>query len=221
MLNDLSGHMRAFLLVNGMGMWVIVGAIFGMSPERGFTGVFVAIAVGLLTVIATGVWWLTSVRSREARLVREVTQGSEQIMSGAVTPRRAIGRVAYGRRKSSPGFLMSRGGSPAPSQMVVVGVVGDGAPRRVALAVPAAMGGMLPKGTAVALALHPTHPEVAVLEDRVTPQDLAAINADPRWATERLPTNLSVIGGPVTYAFMVLGMILGVGLGWLLVVALG
>lgn len=97
----------------------------------------------------------------------------------------------------------------AQSRVTVFEVLpGAGAPRRVAALVPLTAG--LQKGTLAVLAAHPSEPEAAVLDARVSPAQLDQIARDPRWHTARLPTDASVAGG---YAAALGAFVLGAGAG--------
>lgn len=60
--------------------------------------------------------------------------------------------------------------------------------------------------------LDPDEREVALLDDRVMPEDLRRVVADPRWRTERLPTDRTVMGGWAVAALCALaGFAAGLG----------
>ncbi|MDO9457107.1 hypothetical protein, partial [Nocardioides sp.] len=68
------------------------------------------------------------------------------------------------------------------------------------------------------LLLHPDRREVAAVDDRVTVERLGAVDADPRWRSERLPSDRTVVGGYLgLLAAVTVGTAVGVGLAALVV----
>ncbi|MDP2772903.1 MAG: hypothetical protein Q8O61_05050 [Nocardioides sp.] len=93
----------------------------------------------------------------------------------------------------------------------MVTALADGGARRVGALVPGLVG-LEARRAPVALLLHPHEPEAAVLDTRVTREQLAAIADDPRWRSEKLPTDRSVVGGYLPLVgCAVLGLAVGLG----------
>lgn len=105
-------------------------------------------------------------------------------------------------------------GSGTRTAVLVLDVVGDGPPRRVAALVPPdfALGA---RKQFVSLALHPELPEVAVVDLRADPREVArAAAADTRWGTEKLRSDRMVVGGYLALAAAwLLGLVVGTVLG--------
>lgn len=218
MLNDLARQTRAMLFVQMLGSGLMVGSMFGVV-DGDVTLTLVLAAVGLVVTLgwAVGmvVWNRRVDRAFKAMLVR----AGEEVVTGRVTGIPAIGRVHRRRiARREPSYLADTPHPlPGPSVVLVATVLAEGGARRVGVLVPAMLG-LESRKAPVAVLLHPDEREAAVLDNRVTPAQLAAIDGDPRWGTERLPTDRSVVGGylPVL-GCAVLGLAVGIGLDLLVV----
>ncbi|MFB9314967.1 hypothetical protein [Nocardioides plantarum] len=214
MLNDIARPTRLMLAGFGIALGVIVsGTVTGRTG-----GVALALLLGGLGLEVLVLLGLPVVLGRAERRFRElVVAASAEIATGAVVPVPALGRVVRRRIVRLPWWMPGRGAGAGPSVMVVLTAVGDGPARRVAAVVPADLGLHL-RHVPAELLVHPRHRDVAVVDDRVTHERLVAIDADPRWGTERLPTDRTVVGGYVALvASLVVGAAVGAGLGTLVV----
>jgi hypothetical protein len=159
--------------------------------------VFLAVE-GLALLVIIGVMVATIVFSTrgEARLRDHVANGSTAIVTGQAAVQLTAGRLV--RTRPAPGRPAFGLATPWPigvpaSIAVFTALPPEGPARRVAALIPASFG--LRKGQSAVLGLHPGDAEVAVLDDRVSQEQLAHAAADPRWTSERLPTDASVVGG--------------------------
>ena len=207
-LNDIAWPTR--LLVAGFG--VAVGVMIGGPALGDGGGVSTALLLAGLGVELVVIAAFPLVLGRGERAFREVVvAATAQIASGEVVPVPAIGRVVRRRVVPLGWFLPGRGGGPGPAALTVLTVIGDGPARRVAALVPVDLG-LVSSKVPAALLVHPHERDVAVLEDRITAARLAEIGTDPRWGTERLPTDRTVVGGYVALA-VALGLGVAAGLG--------
>lgn len=218
MLNDLSGFTRLSTFFQLAPLGLFVGAMPSLGDGRVFLLCF---GLGLLLEVAWCVGFLVAIRRIDARMKKAVAVGSAELVgagaAGSVAGTPVLGRAVRTRRaKGYDAFLVDPGRIAAPADIVVFTAIGDGAPRRVAALVPATF--KLPAGLAALLLAHPEQREVAVLESRATPAQLAGAAADPRWQTEPLPTDRSVVGGwpalvVVGIAGVVAGALVALGIG--------
>lgn len=218
MLNDIARQTRLAVFTQMSGSSLMIGSVFAISEEawRLCIALFVT---GLVVLIGWVVGFIAWTRRADRQLRARVATGSIDLVSGRVAGIPASGRVVRSRPAArSPSFV---DGTPnelaGPARVVVVtALVEDGA-RRVAALVPATIGGQMRSQHAAALLLHPTDADVAVLDPRVTREQIDAIAADPRWRT-RLPSDRTVVGG---YAGLLaaagLGLGAGLGFDWLVV----
>lgn len=223
MLNDLATFTRLSAAGQIFGPALALGALTSMMRSDNLSLRPLAVAaVGIVLIVVWAVVVVIYVRRGEARLWSEVTVGSEEIVSGAVTPIRAHGRVVRRRiRAKYDAFLLRSARVSGPAIGCVATVVGAGEPRRVAFLVPARFG-LEARKAPVVLAVHPTRPEVAVLDETVTRADLKAVAADPRFDGPDVPTDRSVAGGWLAVAAYAVGSaVVGGGLGHVLGRVLG
>ncbi len=214
MLNDLARPARLLVAAFGAAVGVMVSGVVAGAATGAASA---ALVVGLVLELAVLIGFAVPAARTEQRLRQDVVEGTGEIASGAVDPVPALGRVVRRRVVDLPSWSPGRGTVAGRSGLTVLTAVGDGEPRRVAALVPVALG-VVSAGVPAVLLLHPTRREVAVLDDRVTAAGLAAVDGDPRWRTERLPTDRSVVGGVV--AMLVasfVGTAAGAGLGALVV----
>lgn len=215
MLNDLSRFTRLSTFLQLTGPALVIGALVGAQSffplgEEFGAGVLVLIGIGLLGTLGWGVWHSVTIRRMERRFWGEVVTGSEELLAGppaAALPARVVRRRV---QRTLPAFTLATGRSAAPSIALAVTVVGAGAARRVGLLAPVTPQ-LWPRGTPLLVTLHPGRPEVAVLEDRVTAEAVAAGAADERWA-QPLPSDRGVVGG---WSALVALALLGVAAGFL------
>lgn len=218
MLNDLSTFTRLSMFFQLAGVGLAGGALLGavllpLDPDLG-GGVLVLLGAALSLVPAWAVGHAVALRRLERRFWDEVVAGSQELVAGrtaATLPARVVRRR---RKRVLPAFTLATGRSSGPSLAVAATVVGDGPPRRVGLLLPVTPQ-LWPRGTALLVAVHPDRPEVAVLEDRVPADAVAAGASDPRWS-QRLPSDAQVVGGWVPLvgvAFVSLLVWGGVGYG--------
>lgn len=217
-LNDLSRQTRTMLFLQMLGSGLLFGAVFAIGGEHWTLTVALAALGFAVTVgwaVGVVVWNRRVDRAFKAMLVR----AGEEIVTGAVTGTPAVGRVHRRRiARHEPAYVV---GSPAalsgPSVVLVVTALADDGARRVGALVPALVG-LESRRAPVALLLHPHEREAAVLDDRVTPAQLAVVAEDPRWRTQSLPTDRTVVGGYLAAAgCAALGLVVGLGLDLLVV----
>ncbi|MCW2815519.1 MAG: hypothetical protein JWN84_2974 [Nocardioides sp.] len=210
MLNDIAWPARLLVAAFGLAAGLLLGVALADPPD----GVASALLLAGLALEVAALVGLQVARVRADRAWQtELVAGTDELATGRVTPVTAVGRVV--RRRSLPvlSWLPGQGATAAPSVVLVLTALGDGAPRRVAACVPPGLG-LRERGQPAVLLLHPARREVAVVDDRVTPERLAAVHADPRWDAERLPTDRSVVGGLLgLLAAAVVGTAVGTGLG--------
>ncbi|MEO9324707.1 hypothetical protein ABFT23_14530 [Nocardioides sp. C4-1] len=206
MLNDIALPTR--LLVAGFG--AAIGIILGGVLVEASSGAALAmLVIGLGVEVAVLVAFPVVLRRGEQQFNEVVVAATHDIASGAVTPVPALGRVVRRRAVRLPWWLPGRGGGDDEPMMTVLTAVGDGEPRRVAAVVPADLG-LEGRDVPALLMVHPQHRDVAVVDDRVTPDLLAEVDGDPRWTTEALPTDRSVVGG---YLPLLAAALVGAALG--------
>lgn len=195
MLNDLSTFTRRSLLAQMAGPGFAAGGMVGVAvlpldPDVD-RDVLAILGIALVLIIGWAVGHVVALRRLERRLWDEVEAGSEELLARSPGGPLAA-RVVRGRAKHRPAFTLATGRSSGPTVALAATVVGDGAPRRVGLLAPAGAG--LRPGAPLLVAVHPERREVAVLEDRVTADEVARGAADERWRGP-LPSDRTVIGG--------------------------
>ncbi len=203
LLNDLSGFTRTVVVCQtvpaGLFVGLILSAIRRPRAHPVPAPAFVVVVLLLLVLYIGGTVWLVIwTRRTSSELNGRLQAGAAQLVAD---PRRAAiapARVLRSRRVR--GVVPAVLGAPTPAQgdpsaMVFTVLAPDGPPRRVAALVPEALLPHLSAGGPAVLGLHPDDAEVAVLDTRVDAGRLAVAAADPRWRTERLPTDRSVVGG--------------------------
>ncbi len=212
MLNDLSRQTRTMIFGQMLGPALMFGSVLAVDGEHWVVAGF-QFGFGALVMIGWAVGVVVWNRRNDRRFLALLERGGADLVAGRVAGEPAVGTVV--RRKlarRSPSFMVGTDGPVVgPSAALVVTALADGGARRVAALVPAMLA-LESRKAPVAVLLHPDEPEVAVLDPRVSPQQLAAIAHDPRWATEDLPTDRSVVGGwlpLVGSAF--LGLVVGFG----------
>ncbi|MDO9455050.1 hypothetical protein, partial [Nocardioides sp.] len=184
MLNDIAWPTRLMLAAFGVALGVIVGGpVVGGAGDYAYVLLFGGIGLELVVIF----WWPVVLGRAERRFRKVLVAATAEIAAGTVVPVPAIGRVVRRRIVKLPWWMPGRGGGTGPAVVVVLTAVGDGPARRVAAVVPADLGLHL-RHVPADLLVHPQHRDVAVLDDRVTRERLAVVDADPRWLTERLPT---------------------------------
>jgi hypothetical protein len=199
------------LLVGGFGLAIGVilgGPLAGAGSGEALATLLVGLGLEVVVVVVLAVL----LGRAERRFRAEVVAASAEIASGAVEPVPTIGRLVRRRVTDLPWWLPGRGRGHGRSALTVLTAVGDGPARRVAALVPADLG-LTTRGVPALLLVHPVRRDVAVLDDRVTAERLAQVDADPRWGAERLPTDRSVVGGYLLLgASLLLGGAVGAGL---------
>lgn len=214
MLNDIAWPTR--LLLAGFGVSIglmLAGPVVGASSGVGFALLFVGLGLEVVVLVVFPV----ALGRAERRFRREVVAGTAEIAQGSVAPVPAVARVVRRRLVRLPWWLPGRGAGSGPAALLVLTVVGDGPPRRVAAVVPADLG-LHGRGVPAEVLVHPTRRDVVVVDDRVTRERLATVDADPRWRAERLPSDRTVVGGYLgLLAALVVGGAVGCGVGALLV----
>ncbi|WP_193614027.1 hypothetical protein [Nocardioides lijunqiniae] len=220
MLNDLARQTRTMLFLQMLGPAIAIGSFFGIADEH-WGVVLTLFCLGLLVTVGWGVGVLVWTRRVDRAFKTVLTSAGEQLVTGRVTGVPVPGRVVRRRTAAGrPAYLASTPSAIAgPAAVLVVTVLADDGPRRVGALVPATIG-LEKRDAPVAVLLHPDEREAAVVDDRVTPEQVAAIAADPRWESAALPTDRTVGGGYLPMlGCALLGLASGLGLD-LLVVAL-
>ncbi|TNC47536.1 hypothetical protein [Mumia zhuanghuii] len=223
-LNDRRGFTRrkCFFEAAAVGSWL--GALTTWPLHggdgrllAGFATIGIAVLAVSTFISVVGTRWI------DRRLKAVIEQGSEEILAGAVVGTPAPGQIvrrysANGRRAYAMGFPVAAD-TPADA-LLLTALLPDGA-RRVAALVPRPFGRAVPGATAC-LIVHPDRADVAVLDARAAPEDLAAVTADPRWRSADLPTDTSVFGSPrMAVRWTVAGLAGGATLGWFAMVMFG
>lgn len=176
------------------------------TPLFALAGAALAMVLMVVVVVVS--------QTAETRLRDTTRTLSTRVVSGHTSARYAPARVVRRvRAKGHPAFVLSSAlpcAGPADFALLTT-LPADGPARRSAALVPAAFA--LAPGAAALVALSPENPDVAVLEDRVTPAQLTDVAADPRWGAERLPTTASISGGPARIAlWLLIGAAIGCAL---------
>lgn len=188
----------------------IVLAILGFHP-RGITPQLILLPVLLATVLVNAAISLRMVD----RLVTLIAQRSQLLATGAAPGETAPARVGQvfgqGQRVAA---TMRFPASPEPARLALVRVLPhSGPPRTAYVLLPTRYG--IRRNAPASVVLDPSNPDVAVLDDRVDSAVLAAIAADPRWATVRVPGRFLRQGGHTVVIAAVAGLICSLPL-WVL-----
>ncbi len=209
-LNDMAWPLRGLALALGLPLGLMLGGIVRLvgatEPDAttlAVVPVLLLLAVGGFVVVSTVAPVLL------ARADRRLRDRARRLLDDP-------GRVAaHGARV--PGRVVRTRPEGTGRVVAVCTALAPDAARRVVALAPYPD---LRPGRPVALLLDPDDGETALLDDRVGPADLAAIDSDPRWRSWRLPTDGTVAGGwlLVTAAGLV-GVLGGTGVS-LLVLAL-
>ncbi len=213
-LNDLSRWTRLTTMLQTVGPGVLIGALVGMRTVTGAG--LVLLLVAALSQPGWLLWRTISGRRLDGRIWDEVSTGSEEILAGTVRTTSVPARVVRHRvLRRRPHFGLVGGRREGPSLAMAVTVVGPGPARRVGV-LAAPVPALQRRDAPLVVAVHPERPEVAVLDDRVGPADVAASARDPRWSGP-LPTDGSVVGGwwPVA-GYALAGLVAGALLGFAL-----
>lgn len=212
-LQDMRGFVRWMIFWQLFGPGVALGALSVSAVVDVRIGSMLAVAAaGVLLIVGWSAGTIVRMRRMDTALRERVERGGSEILSGTVTSVPAPARVLRQRAapRSTPQLLGAQA-TGAADVAVLTALLPDG-PRRLAAAVPRSAG--LRPGRTVVVAVHPVESDVAVLDARVTAADLASVEADPRWATEKLPTDASVAGGwAVLPVWGLAGLVLGAALG--------
>jgi hypothetical protein len=219
-LNDVARPVRLLSLSTSLWAALMVTSMLLLWRD-GITAV-VGFLVGVVGWIATMVCQIVWTLRTNGRVLQQAVVASSEIVAGRVQPVRVPGRVVRtrpGRRR--PAYVDSGQLPPGhPSRSLLANVLTDAGPRRALALVPAELP-LTARDRPVALLLHPTSPGLAVLDTSIDPAALAAGDADPRWSTERLPTEGSIAGGwTAAVACALLGVAVGVLAAVVLVAAL-
>jgi hypothetical protein len=168
------------------GNGIILGAIVAAPDDL---GVFLTVVLVGIAVSAAGAVYSLRVSGRvERRLRDEARDGSAELVSGdggTLAPAMVVRRRVGGQH---PAFVAGQAEPVGETSVVTMltALAPDGA--RLALAlVPPETGVRLKRKEVVGVRLHPTRPDVAVLDQDLDAAQLAQYEADPRWQTETLP----------------------------------
>lgn len=191
MLNDLRWPVRLLVASFGLAVGLILG---GPLAGAGSGAVTVTLLGGLLVEVLVMAGFLLWLGRTERAFRRRVVAATAEIARGEVVPREAAGRLVRRRVVPLAAWSPARGGRPEGAGLTVFTALGDGPPRRVAALVPLDLD-LRDRDLPAVLLLHPDEPQAAALDDRVDHERLLAVHADPRWSSERLPTDRTVVGG--------------------------
>lgn len=200
---------RVFGIVSG----VLLGVMLGLLVSGLVTGwspvgvVFPLVILGV--VISNAAFSQSTIRS----VVQLIAQRSTLLASGAAPGTTAAARVhrVFGQNRPQAATMLFPA-SNEPGRLAILRVLpADAAPRTVYALLPARYG--ITGGAAASVVLDPANPDIAVLDDRVAPEVLRAIDADPRWTTTRIPTFFVRQGGRATVIAVVAALVAGFALG--------
>lgn len=199
----------------GIVVGAVLGALLGAMLWSFGTGSRMGVWV---TALLLGVVVLNLVVSQRmhAEIDRTVVQRAQAMAAGQVPGEPAPARVhrVYGRPLTRSATMLWPG-TPEPARLVLLHVLPPhGGPRSAYAVVPLRYA--VTRGTPVAVVLDPAHPDVAVFDDRAPHETLAAIGADPRWLTERVPSMFVRQGGLGTLLASVGGLLFAALLGAIL-----
>lgn len=155
---------------------------------------FLSLLSALLVVV------LPSTRQRWSTYIsylNEARFGTAELLAGIVpagptVPGRVV-RIAV-LKDAVPFGVLGVSAHPIPYQAMMEVLPPDGPPRRVSVFAPAGPGELV-SGAAHAVALHPTRPDIGILDGRLSQHEQRAFAQDPRWSTAELPTDRSYQGG--------------------------
>lgn len=220
MLNDLSAYTRATIFGQMIPFGLLIGSSLGMlSSGPDLTKTYWLFGIAMTFLVVWGVVVVVWPRRMARRMHAEIDRGSREIHAGttaaALVPARVVRRRNWKRNR--PWGLGAEEFSLGPAHSTAFTVLPpDGPARRVGALTPVPLN----PGSSAVLALHPMLPEVGVIGLRATNDDVAAAAADPRWRSERLPTDRTVVGGylmllAVAIAGVLVGIV-GAGLLWMI-----
>ncbi|SJN09649.1 hypothetical protein FM113_06830 [Leucobacter sp. 7(1)] len=202
---------RLYGIVVGAVLGALLGAILWSFGTGSRMGPWVTLLL-LGAVIAN----LVVSQRMNAAIDRTVVQRAQAMAAGQVPGEPAPARVhrVYGRPLAQSATMLWPG-TPEPARLALLHVLpAQGAPRSVYAVVPSRYG--LTRGTPAAVVLDPAYPDIAVFDDRAPVETLAAIGADPRWLTERVPSMFTRQGGLGTLLASVGGLLFAALLGAIL-----
>ncbi|KRF17977.1 hypothetical protein ASG90_06565 [Nocardioides sp. Soil797] len=193
MLNDLATFTRLSLLFQVLPIGMLIG---GSSMAMKTSALSAFLVVMVLVVVALTAWAISVVvwtRTAARRFHHDVERGSaeivEQGLAADIVPARMV-RSRVGRHLRP--WALGDVAPPTGTWSVTFTALPPGEPaRRVGALVPLP----LPKGAPVLLALHPSLREVGVIDLRATREQVSLAGQDPRWHSEPLPTDRTVVGG--------------------------
>ncbi|PII81591.1 hypothetical protein BMH32_15280 [Leucobacter sp. OLJS4] len=207
----------------GIAAGVILGALLGLMiaqsivlategfHPRGITPQLIMLPTLLVVILVNLGIGLRMVD----RLVTLIAQRSQLLATGAAPGETAPARVGqvFGREQRVAA-TMRFPASPESARLALVKVLPSGGlPRTAYVLLPTRYG--IQRNAPASVVLDPANPDVAVLDDRVDAAVLAAIAADPRWATVRVPGRFLRQGGLAVVIAFVAGLIVSLPL-WIL-----
>ncbi len=193
--------------VFGIGAGALLGAMLGvilLSAARGTPLAVIAAGLVLLVLVVN----LIVSERMVSRVITRAAQRAQLISAGYAPGEPAPARVhrVFGRGVGQVATMVWPG-AQEPARLAILHVLPQHAPPRSVYALlPLRYG--IERGAAAAVVLDPSHPDIAILDDRVPADTLHAIAADPRWATVRVPSMFVRQGGPETIAASVAGLLL-------------
>jgi len=185
-LNDARWPLRTLTFALGVPLGLIGSTILVQTWHRAQSDEPALAATPLLMLSAAPLFLLVVVLT-----VVLLNRTDRRLRQRAGGPHRDPSRIAS-HGSPAAGRVVRTRPERGGTHVVVCTALAPGGARRVVAATPYAG---LRAGQPVALLLDPDDTDVAVLDDRVGPGDLAAIDADPRWRTWTLPTERRVAGG--------------------------
>ncbi|WP_353112774.1 hypothetical protein [Microbacterium sp.] len=193
----------------------VLGALLGLTVMSAwFPRGIILLPVAPLVILGITLSNLGVSQSMVARIEDRLVERSRMIAGGAIQGEPAIGRIRrlYPRQRTRTATLLLPG-APEPGRLASVRVIPAGsAPRDVYALFPERYG--IVKGAPAAVLLDAASPDISVLDDRVTPETLAAIDRDPRWqTTTSFVTMYKRQGGNLVIIAALIGLAVGIAIG--------
>ncbi len=198
----------SFQKVFGIVSGAVLGAMLGVLIATMFLTVTTVILFPLAIIGITLANFAVS-QNMMRRLTTLIADRSRLLAAGTVGGESAPARVhRVFPRVQMVAATMSFPASAESARLALLHVLpGTSAPRTVYALLPARYG--IQPGAGAAVVLDRDNPDIAVLDDRVSPATLQAIGADPRWTTTPVPSMFVRQGGRATVIAAAIGLVAG------------